>query len=60
MKLPKMIYVTWQVPKLDGPFLFAEENLFDTADPDGEETVVGVYILTETKKVKRVVEEIIR
>ena len=60
MKLPKTIYATWQVPESGGPFLSAEENLFDTADPDGAETVVGVYILTKTKTIKRVVEEIIR
>ena len=56
MKLPKEIYVTWQEPESDGPFLSAETSLFEAADADGEVTVVGVYKLVYTKKLKRVVQ----
>ena len=56
MKFPKEIYVTWQDPESDKPFLSAETKLFEAADTDGEVTIVGVYKLVYTKKLKRVVQ----
>ena len=56
MKFPKELYVTWQGPESGDPFLSADTKLFDAADEDGDVTVVGVYHLAYTKKLKRVVQ----
>ena len=56
MKLPKTIYVNWEEPESGHPYLAATPHLFDAADPEGDVTLVGVYTLTGTKKLKRVVE----
>ncbi len=57
MKFPKTLYVTLQEPESGDPYFSADTKLFDATDPDGDETLVGVYTLTGTKKLRRVVQE---
>jgi hypothetical protein len=53
-KLPKTIFVKWQEPRADEPYLAASEEMYGMIEI-GEKAVVGTYQLVETTEAEMVV-----
>lgn len=53
-KMPKTIYVKWEAPDRDEPYLVAGEEMYGMVEVGGK-TVIGTYQLVETTTAEMVV-----
>ncbi len=56
-KMPKTIYVKWEEPSNDDPYMVAGQD-FDSMVDVGGKTVVGTYQLVETTTAEMVVKTV--
>ncbi len=56
-KLPKTIYVKWEEPRSDEPYMVAGQD-FDGMVDVGGRTVIGTYQLVETTTAEMVVKTV--
>lgn len=53
-KLPKTIYVKWEDPRNDEPYMVAADEMYGLVDVGGK-TKIGTYQLVETTEAEMVV-----
>ena len=54
-KLPQTLYVRWDYPKNDDPWLDVTEHVEDSLESASDEKIVGVYELKKKVLVKSIV-----